>query len=107
MARVLDVRYARVSPAQQPAYRAAVAALAARLERGEAHVWVFRSRDDPDEFLEFVEGRGGTSPRAAVTDPGARDLLEQLQHLARYHDQGTVWEAVSLTSGASDGAKDR
>jgi hypothetical protein len=107
MPRVLDVRRVQVAPAQQPAYRAAAAAVAARCEARDAHFWLFRSRSEPVEFVEFVEGPGPESPRARLTDHGEQALLETLQRLARHHDDGTLWDAVTLTSGAGDGATDR
>lgn len=107
MPRVLDVRRAHVASAQQSAYRAAIVALAARLENRDVHVWLFRSRKEPAEFIEFIEGLGPGSPRAHASDATEQSLLDQLQHFARYDDEDTVWDAVTLMSGAGDGATDR
>jgi hypothetical protein len=83
------VARARVPAERQAAYLAELRALARAAEAGGAHVWVFRSRHDPDLFLEFREGKGdppedGAEAAArlralATYEPGADEAWEEVR----------------------------
>lgn len=61
-----------MAPERQPGYHAAWADLHHAAVAQGAHAWRFSALDDPDLFLEFLEFRAGSDPRA---DPEVRALL--------------------------------
>jgi hypothetical protein len=79
---------ARVPRAHQGEYLAVIAELAAAARAAGGHLWVFRSRHDPERFIEFREG-AGEPPR----DPAP--AAARLAALAAYEPGGAdVWEEI-------------
>jgi hypothetical protein len=86
---VLQLARARVVRARQGEYLAVIGELAAAARASGAHLWVFRSRHDPELFIEFREGAGepprDPAPAAsrlaalATYEPGAGELWEEIR----------------------------
>jgi hypothetical protein len=97
MPRTLSVARVRVPAEHEPEWRAAVAQLAARLAARGQHLWVFRSEDDPEQWLEFSESGDRASHRAVAADRtvGELALEARLRALATY-DAGAaaLWTEV-------------
>lgn len=74
---------------RQAAYLAELRALAGAARTAGGHLWVFRSRRDPELFLEFREG-AGEPPR----DPA--DAAGRLAALAAYETGADeTWEEMT------------
>ena len=79
---------ARVPRARQDEYLAVIGELADAARAAGGHLWVFRSRHDPELFIEFREGPGEPPTDAP---PGA----SRLAALAAYEPGGAdVWEEI-------------
>lgn len=96
MARTLTVSRVRVQPGRDREYLAAVRELAALAEDRGWHLWVFRSPDDPQLFLECSESRSAEGHRAVAERPAdERRLEERLRAVATYQpDAWDLWEEV-------------
>lgn len=78
---------ARVPAERQALYLSELGRLAAAARAAGAHLWVFRSRTDPELFLEFREGAGAPPPddtvgatrlaALATYDATARELWDE------------------------------
>jgi hypothetical protein len=97
VARVLTAVQVTVRPAQEAEWLATVHALATRLVSRGMHLWVFRSRSEPDRYLEFTEGKDDAAHRRhGPADIEEAALERRLQELAQYPTSTSVpvWEEV-------------
>jgi len=98
--RALAVARVTVAPADEAAYRAAAAALAAELERRGQHLWLFRHPTDAGQFLEFREAGDGAAHTAMAPTPSEARLTGVLRTLgASAPDAGVLWIEVPLAEG--------
>jgi len=97
MARSLIAARVTVSAAAEAEYQRLAAALAGLLEARGEHLWVFRARSRPGQFLEFREGRTGTGkvPGTPVTS-AERALDSELRQIGDYADGEVLWEEVAI-----------
>jgi hypothetical protein len=98
MPRVLTACRATVPSRHQPEYLATLGRLAERMRaRGES-LWVFRSTEAPDTFLEFSESRSVEAHRSRRRPEPEDAALEQRLHaIADYAaDAGPLWTEVPL-----------
>lgn len=96
--RTLSVARVRVTPDREPEYLATIRELATLAARRNQHIWVFRSRQDPQTFLEFSESPTEMSHRnVASRTPDELRLEQRLYKVAAYdHTAADLWEEVSL-----------
>lgn len=96
MARVLTAVQVTVRPALEAEWLATVHALATRLVSRGMHLWVFRSRSDPHQYLEFTEGKDDAAHRRhGPADAEEAALERRLQELASYPTTpAVVWEEM-------------
>jgi hypothetical protein len=96
MARALAVSRVRVREGSEREYLAAVHALAALHEARGRHLWVFRRRGHPGEFLECSESGAPESHRAVSAPPeDERRLEDRIRAVAEYEDGAwDLWEEV-------------
>jgi hypothetical protein len=96
MGRVLTASRIRVRSGKESEYLAAVAALAALADARGWHLWVFRSADDPQLFLECSESRSHESHRAVGRRPADEQRLEErIRAVATYEPHAwDLWEEV-------------
>ena len=98
MPRSLSAARATVAPADEAAYLDTLAAVARHERAAGRHLWVFRSREAPDTFVEFSEG--GAGHRYDDPDPSLAELEARLARVARYApDARTRWDEVPLPPG--------
>ncbi len=76
MGRALTVARVRVAVSQQPEYFAVLAELDGLGRARGRHLWVFRSGDDPDLFLEFSESGAVQDHRVVARAEGREAMLE-------------------------------
>lgn len=102
--RTLSVARVKVSADQEPEYLAAIRELAALAARRNQHIWVFRSRQDPQTFLEFSESPSAMSHRnMASRTPDELRLEKRLHNAATYdHTAADLWEEVPLAVATSE-----
>jgi hypothetical protein len=98
MPRTLSVARVSVSPDRQGEYFAALRELAAIASMRGQHIWVFKSRHDPNSFLEFNESPTAMSHRnVASRTPEELRLEQRLDKVAGYtRDAADLWEEVPL-----------
>lgn len=98
MARILSVARLSVPPARQAEYLAAIKDLAGLAARRGQHIWVFRSQNDPNTFLEFSESPSTMSHRNVASRTPEELRVEQRVHrVAGYQrDAAELWEEVQL-----------
>ncbi|HEX5386247.1 MAG TPA: hypothetical protein VFW66_06095 [Gemmatimonadales bacterium] len=85
MARTLTVARAAVSPAAEAEYLRTIAELARVAEPRGRRLWLFRSAERPDLFLECSESANAATHRAVATLPDDEARLEaRLGRLAAY-----------------------
>jgi hypothetical protein len=96
MARTLTASRVRVGAGGESEYLAAVGALAALAESRGWHLWVFRSADNPQLFLECSESRSAESHRTVAKRPADEQRLEErIRAVATYEtDAWDLWEEV-------------
>jgi hypothetical protein len=102
--RALTVARLRVAPARQAEYLAALAELEALGRARGRHLWVFRSGNDPDLFLEFSEsGAGGGITAPSLQAAGREAVLEaRLRELgARESSPDELWHELPLPAHAT------
>jgi hypothetical protein len=103
--RTLTAARAMVAPHRADAYRELLARRAEAARRRGANFWVFRSREEPDAFLEFTEAADGTAGARSSEEIA---LERQLRELATYGtDAEEVWEEFQLphpARGAQEGS---
>ena len=94
----------KVTPDREPEYLAAIRELAALAAQRHQHIWVFRSRQDPQTFLEFSESPTAMSHRnVASRTPDELRLEQRLHNAASYdHTAADLWEEVPLAVAASE-----
>ena len=102
--RTLSVARVKVTPDKEPEYLAAIRELAALAARRNQHIWVFRSRQDPQTFLEFSESPTTMSHRnVASRTPEELRLEQRLGKAAVYDRTGAdLWEEVPLAVATSE-----
>ena len=103
MGRALTVARLRVAPARQAEYLAALAELEALGRARGRHLWVFRSGNDPDLFLEFSESGAVEDHRAVAPAAGREAVLEaRLRELgARESSPEELWHELPLPAHAT------
>ena len=102
--RTLSVARVKVSPDHEPEYLAVIRELAALAARRNQHIWVFRSRQDSQIFLEFSESPSPMSHRHAASRTPEELRLEQRLHKAAAYDHSAaeLWEEVPLAVATSE-----
>ncbi|MEP7324548.1 MAG: hypothetical protein ABI836_01250 [Gemmatimonadota bacterium] len=100
----MSVARVKVSPDREPEYLAAIRELAALAARRNQQIWVFRSRQDPQTFLEFSESPTTMSHRnVASRTPDELRLEQRLHNAAAYdHTAADLWEEVPLAVATSE-----
>ena len=103
MGRALTVARLRVAPARQAEYLAVLAELEALGRARGRHLWVFRSGNDPDLFLEFSESGAVEHHRAVAPAAGREAVLEaRLRELgARESSPDELWHELPLPAHAT------
>ncbi|MGE0354420.1 MAG: hypothetical protein AB7I33_03700 [Gemmatimonadales bacterium] len=98
MPRALSVARVTVSPERQGEYLAALRELAALAAARGQHIWVFKSKREPDEFLEFSESPSPMSHRHHASRlPEELRLEQRLRRVAAYApDSAELWEEIPL-----------
>jgi hypothetical protein len=98
MPRTLSCATVRVPAAHEAEWLAVAARLAGLLEKRGEHLWVFRSEQDPELWLEFSESKERATHRAvAPRDAEESELEGRLRALARYGpDASVLWTEVPL-----------
>ena len=88
----------RVPADREAEWLGVVARLAAALSSRGQHLWVFRSEQDPELWLEFSESKERATHRAVAPQDAAEAELEaRLRALARYEpDPSVLWTEVPL-----------
>mgnify|MGYP001555018022 CR=1 FL=1 len=101
MPRVLSLVRAWVAADTEPEYLDTVHRLAARLGVRGQRLWLFRSREHPDRYIEFTEGHDPATHRVAgPADEIERELELQLHDFARYDaDPVQLGDEVPLDDG--------
>jgi hypothetical protein len=101
--RALTVARLRVAPARQAEYLAVLAELEAIGRPRGRHLWLFRSSNDPDLFLEFSESGAVEHHRAVTLAAGREAALEsRLRELAeRESTPEELWHELPLPVHAS------
>jgi len=97
VARALSVARVEVAAAQEAAYLAGAAALAAALKSRGQHFWVYRRPDRPGAFLEFREAGGAADHVSVAPTPQEARLEAALRAVAAAdQDAGVMWLEVPL-----------
>lgn len=101
MPRALAVARVQVPPAEEGAYLAGAAALAAELRKRGQHLWVFRHPRRPGAFLEFRESAEGAAHTAMAPTAAEARLTAALRSVGA-PDPGAdeLWLEVPLAEGA-------
>ena len=81
MPRALTAEWQRVEPADEPAAAQQWRARRELLARDGCHHWVFRSPNDPAEFLEFIEAVDATVLKGARARAGMEPAAQILTEL--------------------------
>ena len=68
MPRVLQMTERRVAFPDRASYLAALRRRRAHAARAQVHLWAFEHADDPERFVEFVEGSDPAAVRAVGDD---------------------------------------
>jgi hypothetical protein len=89
--RVLTASRVEIDPGEEAEYLEAVRGWREALRAGGRRCWVFRRRDEPGTFLEFVEGPGPEDPRAGV----APELGSRVRALGRRLGDGELWDETT------------
>jgi hypothetical protein len=103
MGRVLTISRVTVSPEHESEYVRTVHQLA-ELSRARAqHLWLFRSAEQPGNFIEFSEGPSELAHRSRASRTDLEERLERrLRELAQYQPGAwDLWSEVPA-SGKSD-----
>jgi hypothetical protein len=104
MPRALTVSRVTVAAGKEEEYLAAVAELAALLERRGQQLWVFRNPRQAGQFLEFTESPSAMSHRSRASRTGEELKVERrLAAVADYAaDAWELWSEVTLAGSPSD-----
>ena len=96
MPRALTVSRVSVREGSESEYLAAVRELAALHEARGRHLWVFRRRGRPGQFLECSESRDVESHRAMTNMPEDERRLEARIRMVADYEAGSwdLWEEV-------------
>src|SRR5207253_10470221 len=98
MPKVLTAALVRVPPTNEADYLATLRELCQYAEARGQRIWLFRSAQDPQLFIEFSESPTEMSHRAQASRlPEEIKLETHLQSLVTYApDAWDLWTAVSL-----------